>query len=677
MKNRKVIITIIIIILSVVLLECTFFNLKHWTTRIGLPYIDTEQTFITRSENELIISDINQKIRTIYLKPYTEDIRLKMFDISISYRDENQLFTQDQSIIIGYEPSYHISLGAMGIVDSISVQVHNEGVVIQEISFNTPLPWVFMMPRVLLLSVVLIISFVWKNYMLSNIMFKLESKKQKFVSISILALFIVMLFFAMVFSTDIGWNPGADNSLHWNPSRSGQNGLNDLMTDSILEGKTYLGVGVDESLINATRPYNITYREENNVVSRWDHVYFEGKYYSYFGIIPVLLLHIPFLLTTGRYVSVAGATFIYSVMASIGIYLLWKELVRKYIKDIPYTLYLAALISALFGSNIMLLTVKGGIYESAIASAFMFAVWGLFFIFRSVRNLSFDKINYAALFFGCSGLALAVGCRPTYMFYSLLVPVVLFPIIRACFPLKGFLTDKRAVITSLNCLAAVIIPYITIGSGLMWYNYTRFGSVIEFGITYHITIENTAVLTDVGALGVIQRIIDGFFSFFFTSFTIKPEFPFIFTNNALGFFQGRYTRYCLIGLLAFPVTWFSAYIYKMRRDKLFPVILSFIAVGLIIIGFTGGLVGVLGRHTVDFYFLFFISSLLCIGSLNTKAMELGSVVISAVRKFSFVAIAASCIIFFAWAITGPNIPPDIWNFNPIIMRYLHDMFVIA
>ena len=51
--------------------------------------------------------------------------------------------------------------------------------------------------------------------------------------------------------------------------------------------------------------------------------------------------------------------------------------------------------------------------------------------------------------------------------------------------------NKKEVIKE---LIAVMIPYITVGLALMYYNYIRFDSIFEFGAKYQLTINNMAKL---------------------------------------------------------------------------------------------------------------------------------------------------------------------------------------
>ena len=44
----------------------------------------------------------------------------------------------------------------------------------------------------------------------------------------------------------------------------------------------------------ALRPENFSVYAREGVVYRWDTAFYQGKYYCYFGIVPVLLFYLPF-----------------------------------------------------------------------------------------------------------------------------------------------------------------------------------------------------------------------------------------------------------------------------------------------------------------------------------------------------------------------------------------------
>jgi len=695
-KIESALILFFFICLAMIFLEITVFNMRHWTTRFIAPRVNALehtsfrvdrptperqawQPLTEPLQREIMISNINHPIHTVFVRPQFGNSGLKAVNVSIRYHDENNIITHTTHIINGYTPSFHIPIGAMGDVSRLSVIFHNELVSAQEVHFNTPLPWNFRMSRVLLFSFIVTFIWLWKKYKFSDVLFDPKLRWQKCLGGCVTAVFILILFLTMFFSVDFGFIPGSGNEFDWAPHDEEHMCINGMMVEALLMGQLHLDLEPHESLLNAAQPHSIIYRAMNNVETPWDHVFFNGRFYSYFGITPVVLLLLPYYAIRGVHLSSTVATFIFSAIGAIGIYFLWKELAKKYLEDIPYTLYLAGLAAALFGSNLMLMTVRALPYEVALSGGLMFSVWGLYFILRAVQGDSYENIKTRFLVFGGICLALAVGSRPTMIFASLMVPVLLLPAIRSLLPLKdkyGSLGARKTIVVNVLALAA---PYVVIGAALAWYNFARFGSIFEFGATYQLTGENVAVVTSTGLLGNLRRAYDGIFVFLFTNFGLQSSFfPFVSPTVPQLVFTGYMARTATIGAALLPVTWFLPGVLFIRKNdsvkRAAPVIIGMVIVGMFIAILSTVLIGAIGRYTVDFFWLFILPSLICMGLVYKEALKLGDGAAVVIRRLSFTAIGVSCFILFAWGMVGEN--NLIWVNNPVVLQFLSDLFVI-
>jgi len=693
-KFLKACIPIVIVLLSVVLLEISVFNLRHWTTRFNsLGSVNAlehrgynvrpgeRNIFILPWEQQNIefsISNINHPIRTVYVRPDFSYVDEKVIYVAIRYQDENTIYTHTAQIINGYIPSYHIPIGAMGNVDNLSVTIHNRYAGLEAVYFNAPLPWRFQWVRVLLLSFTVSLILLWRKHSFSRYLVCPSHKWQKWVDAGVVTVFVVMLFFVMFFSVDFGFVPGSGNAFDWEPYKTRGYDINDRMVEALLDGRLHLELEdhPTESLLNARYPHSPIYRHMNWVDAPWDHVFFNGRIYSYFGIVPVVILFLPYYLIRDVHLSVVVATFIFSAIAAIGFYFLWKSLVKKYLKDIPYTLYLAGLIAVLFGSNLMFIVVRGYHYEVAIASGLMFSVWGLYFILRAVYYDSYETIKARFLILGGTCLALAVGCRPTMLLASLMVPVLLWPTLRSCFPLKNMPVASR--INFVVNILTLAMPYAAIGAGLAWYNYARFGSILEFGISYQITAENVAVVTHTGLLSNLRRVFDGVFVYMFSTFEVQPYFPFVFATWTNIIFTGHMARTTTIGIFMLPITWFLSVGFFIRKKayvcKVMPVLLGMFTVGVLIALLAAVRIGTLARYSVDFFWLIIIPGAMCMILAHKEALKQGDGFARVVRRAAFVAVGISCFILFGWGMVGEH--NNIWRHNPVVMRFLSDLIMI-
>ena len=270
--------------------------------------------------------------------------------------------------------------------------------------------------------------------------------------------------------------------------------------------------GADKASIisSMANPYDKNERYALAAPLTWDIAFYGGKFYLYFGVVPVLVLFLPWYLLTGRDLASIPAQCVFDAFIVVGMFLLVNELRRRLCPSMPRGLFL--LLSALAPAAILNLMVKtASVHAVASASGLAFVVWGLWLWVRSVRGVGADgsglSVWRAAV--GSLCMALAVGCRPTMALYSLLAFPVFWRVLR------------RPRANWWRVLAAAA-PYVPVAAGLMWYNAARFGSPFEFGAKYQLTGG------DVLHQGVhLSRIPMSLWYYLFMTPQLTPEFPYI------------------------------------------------------------------------------------------------------------------------------------------------------
>ena len=123
----------------------------------------------------------------------------------------------------------------------------------------------------------------------------------------------------------------------------------------------------------------------------WDAAFYNGKYYIYFGILPALILLIPYYMVTGEYMLSSLAILIFSVLTIISMKELIKSIYKRYFKDVPFNLMVYSLIILLFGSQILVINGRPKFYELAVVSGLFFAITGIVFLFNAIED---EKIKY-------------------------------------------------------------------------------------------------------------------------------------------------------------------------------------------------------------------------------------------------------------------------------------------
>ena len=245
------------------------------------------------------------------------------------------------------------------------------------------------------------------------------------------------------------------------------------MAEALLAGHFYLDCDVDQKLLDMENPYDNEARKELGVNAYWDHSFYNGKYYMYFGIVPVILLFLPFRLITGVSLLSYHATQIFVAFYILGVFLLFALLEKKLFSRLPFIMYILLSVSVSVMS-IWLAVDAPALYCTALTAAICMMIWCFYFWAKAFYE---DNRERKSIWYGILGSlfgALAFGCRPPVALANILILIVFI-----------YYAKKRKG-SIVKCFVT-LIPYAVVGILLMLYNYVRFGSVFEFGQSYQLT----------------------------------------------------------------------------------------------------------------------------------------------------------------------------------------------
>jgi len=248
----------------------------------------------------------------------------------------------------------------------------------------------------------------------------------------------------------------------------------DQLAASFSHGNLALETKPDPALLALPDPYDPAARASLQVPT--DVSLYNGKYYLYFGPIPALLLMVARLFSPG----VIGDQYLVFVFVS-GIFVLQSLLLVKirerFFPELsPWLLSAGVLAAGLicpFGWVLSLPTV----YNAAITGGELFFLAGFYSAFKALDRDSISNWGLAAA--GIFWIA-ALGSRITQIlsigFMTLMVMIFIVSRYRR----------KDQFSRSIPMLMALGLP---LGIGLAvlgWYDWARFGSVFETGITYQL-----------------------------------------------------------------------------------------------------------------------------------------------------------------------------------------------
>ncbi|MDR0497471.1 MAG: hypothetical protein LBH42_07650 [Treponema sp.] len=635
--------------------------MKKWQVNFNnIVHNDYDGLFSPSEEGaEIEFPDLNRRIVTVYIDTVFINDNKQNFRIAYGNEEHSNRSTAEFTVIKGVEETKYVTLQTYGKVSFVKV-IYGSGhtnALIKGITLNNTVPLKIFWPRLLLFSAFAFCTLVIKRKKLFSMAIRQDSLGQNLFSAGIIVSFLIYLFILMVltepFSTRIPFWKNFANEVN--------DQYNAYVVDAFLSGQVHLRIQPTKELLELHNPYDPAARSLAEARYRGDHVFYNGKYYSYFGIVQVLVLALPYKLITGNYIPTRIAIFIFSALASIFLILLWRRLVFRFMKDMPLGMFMLGQLAVAMCSMLTFNVTFQYFYSVAIMSAMFFVVFGIWLILGSIRD---DKTNRITLTAGCLCMALAVGCRPTSVFVSLLVPVLLFGEVRNVW------RDKRRLTVLCACVA---VPYILVASGLMWYNYVRFDSAFEFGANYQLTSAYIKAHSLLNPMGILLKIFTGLFCYLFSPYEVRASFPFVFLIridiNLV--FKGYIFFTGALGVFSLPLTWPLFGIGEVKKivDKkrrlIFHLIVAMICVSFFHMTAPVLIAGMDFRYQVEFFWLFVFSGLICAYFLYEKLpLDLRS----AARKIICTGTALSIVLIFLLTLssgtTKIGIGNIIWNNNP-------------
>ena len=583
-------------------------------------------------------------VRIIFSKEPTASIAGTIYTSEKNFRWGH---TREFEMIPGIEHSEVIFIYPEYRVQEMTVTVSDVSAQDIRLVFNAPVPMRFNFFRFLVILIVYLLLFllrpkssIWRTN------FDLSKPIQKGVLAGFFVIHTAFLIFTALSSyPDVGKAISAGNKaggIYRNKVHY------ELLTEAFLNGSVSLLEMPPSSLATLQNPYDTQERNKNVPNSLWDAVYYGGKYYCYFGPVPVLTLFLPWRLVTGKHLFSDFAGILYAILASIGFIYCVTWAIRRWFPTCPAPAYFMTIAIILNTSGLAWCVRRSLVYEIALLSACAFAVCGLAL---NMSSISSGNVRHGRLFFGCLLMALAVGCRPTAAFISLLnIPLAMI----AFFPDGVYRNFFGTLWKNKRTILLCVVPYLIVAGLLMGYNFLRFGNPFEFGRTYQFSyidanIYNNGLTIPSWFLGIANFVLG-------TGFQLTSNFPFIAPAESLTFDFAGYKEFNAVfsvGTLCpliFLIPLVSLFLKKAITEKGKPFFVFFLTlwiVPLFLAGFSSASAGMLQRYMMDFYWMIILaglfSALIVFEWLTRKNAE-------AVMQLVFV-ICFAASVFFSFALS--------------------------
>ncbi|MGA2018565.1 MAG: hypothetical protein ABSH26_16600 [Opitutaceae bacterium] len=283
-----------------------------------------------------------------------------------------------------------------------------------------------------------------------------------------MSVLVVISFYYWTAATSDGLPP-------WPMGRGSYSDFYNLLVHGILKGHLYLDAPVDPAMLTASNPYDPRVWVPHGWM--FDASFYHGKYYVYYGVVPALVFLLPFRLLTGGDLWLGTAVECLVVLDFLALAWLWLRIRRDYFSRTGSAIVFATVMALGMATGLLSLARRPLMYEFAIACGCFFATLMLHSLYSALSSQRQAGWMAAAGIF----LGLAVGCRPT----------LLLAILAPAWVLWSFLRLERPPIRSwrhpgapVGAATGFAVGFGAIFSGLLLYNYLRFGSPLDFGFNY-------------------------------------------------------------------------------------------------------------------------------------------------------------------------------------------------
>lgn len=313
-----------------------------------------------------------------------------------------------------------------------------------------------------------------------------------------------------------------------------------MTLDAFEKDQVYLDVNVDPALEEMANPYDSGVR---GGVGYWDYAYYNGKFYSYFGVAPVLTFYYPYYKLTGKLPTPAMSNNFYTVIGIIFMCLTILAAVK--LLDLKPKLLLLLLMLPTATATMGFWTLGNEVdrYTLPTVSGLCFLMISLY-TGMTACNITKKKIKPVLLLASGTALALSVASRPTVALCgAVLVPFFI-----------GILLDKKEKLAyRLGLAASFVAPLIAGAALIMKYNAARFGSPLEFGAVYQLTV------SDIHANTIrLSNLPSAIYHYFLQAPKSKTSFPFFETGfNGLENYGSYVYTVVGFGALTLPVILFG------------------------------------------------------------------------------------------------------------------------
>lgn len=498
-------------------------------------------------------SNINQTIGTIKVNLDYND-KTKRVKMTVDMADETNSGMRENIasnyIVKDSENSNYAACQFSGEVSELKLKFScdndYDSVTLKSVTFNETVPFDISTIRFFFLIFVVPLGY---GIVSSVLLRKSYENNKKFCWTSVLALTVGAVVIAV--SMIMAKIPDGEFKTRFELESGDQ--ITQEIVDAFENGQVSLLEEPNQEILNLDNPYDWSQRNASNIYYKWDHVLFDGKYYSYYGIAPVLTLFLPYHMITDHYFATDMAILLFSCIGLVFLGLTYMAIVKRWFRKVPSGCILAGAVIIFAACGIWYNVGRSIFYEISISCGFMYLLIAAYCLISS-NVLSDGKISLPRTAISSLCFGLAVLSRPTLAVYA--ICAALFYIF--AFKKSAKIINKEtgeiseSKIRKILYVICAALPIGALAIVQMWYNYARFDSPLDFGIQYSLTINDFTA----SEFHIIFVII-GMFNYLFAAPQFMSEYPYIKTPfsrfDVNGYYFSDVGNTSGIIFLAFPV----------------------------------------------------------------------------------------------------------------------------
>lgn len=251
----------------------------------------------------------------------------------------------------------------------------------------------------------------------------------------------------------------------------------DQLSEGFRSGHLWLNAKPDPALLALPNPYDPAARAGLSYIP--DASLYQGRYYLYFGPTPAIIL-LPLKVLLPATIGDKYLVFLFTGGVALLLTMLAWKLWRRSYTRVPSWVAAAGVAGVCLISPFgWILGSKAAVHDAAISAGQFFFLGGLYAAFAAL-----DRARGGERIAVVSGVlwAAAVGSRLTQI-----VPV-LFTLALITLHVLRRADASRSGWVRARCVLAFAAPLAVGMVALGWYNWSRFGSVLETGITYQLAL---------------------------------------------------------------------------------------------------------------------------------------------------------------------------------------------